>query len=158
MKTELIIVILLLASLINLSSCLESGLGELDTYSDADITAINFEYRWAVAENPDDPWAGEKLQVKTLTTSAIFSNQLIECQITTPTASGSFTETERANVALNNLNAYVTISPGATIEPVGNAPALGERGDFSQSELYYQVTSADKKNTKRWQLVIISFK
>ena len=28
------------------SSCLKSGLDDLDTYSDAEITNLKFEYRW----------------------------------------------------------------------------------------------------------------
>lgn len=157
MKTRFIIYISLFTFLFSLSSCLEAGLDDLETYSDADITAINFEYRWAISENANDPWAGEKLQVKTLSTSASFNDGVIECEITVPTASGSFTEAERAKVSLNSLNAYVTISPGATIKPIGNAPVLGELGNFTQSDITYQVISADKKNRKVWKLVIKSF-
>ena len=45
--------------ILSFSSCLEFGLEELETYTDTNITAINFEYRWMVPENPNDPWAGE---------------------------------------------------------------------------------------------------
>lgn len=157
MKTKFIICISLFTFLFSMSSCLESGLDELDTYSDANITAINFEYRWTVPENTSDPWAGDKLQVKTLTTSSTFADEVIECVITVPAASGTFNATEREKVALNNLNAYVTISPGASIEPIGTTPVLGKIGDFTQSSMSYQVISADKKNKKTWQLVIKSF-
>ena len=157
MKTKLIIYISLLTFVFGFTSCLESGLGDLETYSDANVTAINFEYRWSVAENANDAWAGEKLQVKTLTTSATFGDGTIECVITVPAASGTFTATERAKVSLNNLNAYVTISPGSTIEPLGNAPVLGTLGDFSQSDLSYQVTSADKKTKKVWKITVKEF-
>jgi len=157
MKTRFIIYISLFTFLMSFSSCLEAGLDDLPTYSDADITAINFEYRWAIPENENDSWAEEKLQVKTLSTSATFKDGVIECEITVPAASGSFTESERAKVSLNNLNAYVTISPGSTIQPIGNAPVLGKLGDFTQSGISYQVISADKKNKKVWQLVVKSF-
>lgn len=157
MKTKFIICISLFAFLFSFSSCLESGLDELDTYSDADVTAINFEYRWTIPENPNDPWAGDKLQVKTMSTASTFGDGTIECVITVPVASGTFTASERDNVALNNLNAYVTISPGATIVPMGNAPVLGKIGDFSQSEMSYQVISADKNNKKVWKLIIKAF-
>ena len=157
MKTKLFIYISMLTFTLSLSSCLESGLGELDTYSDANITAINFEYRWAILDNPNDTWADEKLQVKALTTSSTFSEGTIECAITVPVASGTFTEAERAKVSLSNLNAYVTISPGATIKPIGNSPVLGKLGDFSISEISYEVISADNKNKKVWKLVIKGF-
>lgn len=138
-------------------SCLESDLGDLDTYSETKVTAINFEYRWMVSENPSDPWAGEKLQVKTLTTKAIIKDGKIECQITVPAASGTFTQAERAKVSLQNLTAYMTISPGATIRPNGSAPVLGQRGDFSQSNISYTVIAADNKNKQDWALVITGF-
>lgn len=157
MKTKVIIYMILSVFLLGFSSCLESGLDELPTYTDAEITAVNFEYRWTVAENTNDSWGGEKLQVKTLSTTATFNDGVIECVITVPAASGTFTDAVRSNVTLSNLNAYVTISPGATISPVGNAPVLGKLGDFTPSDISYQVVSADKKNKKVWQLVIKSF-
>ncbi len=138
------------------TSCLKAGLGELETYSETKITAINFEYRWMVADNPSDPWAGEKLQVKTLTTAATITDGRIECVITVPPASGTFTEAERAKVTLQNLNAYVTLSPGASITPNGSSPVLGTVGDFSQGGLSYHVTAADGKNEQNWDLQITS--
>lgn len=140
-----------------LNSCLEWGLEELDTYSDTKVTTINFEYRWMVPENPNDPWAGEKLQVKTLLTQATISDGKIKCVITVPPASGTFTEEVRNNVTLQNIIAYVTISSGATILPNGNSPVLGQRGDFSQPNLSYKVIAADKKNEQNWELIIENF-
>lgn len=157
MKTNFFIYTGLCAFLLSFSSCLESGLDDVPTYSDADITAINFEHRWAIPENEKDPWAGEKLQVKTLTTAATFNEGVIECEIKVPVASGAFTETERGKVALSRLNAYVTISPGATIKAVGATPMLGDVGDFSMSDMSYEVVSADGKNRKQWKLVIKRF-
>lgn len=158
MKTKFYIQIsILFAFILSFSSCLESGLDELETYSEANITAINFEYRWAVAENANDTWAGEKLQVKTLSTSATYGDGTIECTLKVPAASGTFTEAVRGQVALSNLNAYVTISPGSTIKPIGNSPVLGELGDFTQSDISYEVISADKKTKKVWKIVIKSF-
>lgn len=157
MKKFIISCISFIMIVVCFSSCLESGLDDLETYSETKITAINFEYRWTVPENPNDPWAGEKLQVKTLTTKATFSDGRIECEITVPAASGTFTAEERAKVSLQNLNAYVTISPGSTIRPNGSTPVLGNLGDFSQSDMSYNVTAADGKNKQDWVLVITGF-
>lgn len=139
------------------SSCLEYGLEDLETYTDTKITAINFEYRWMVPENPNDEWSSEKLQVKTMSTQAVITDGVISCTITVPTASGTFTEEVRNNVTLQNILAYVTVSPGATIVPNGDAPVLGHKGDFGKQNLSYKVISADGKNKQDWELVIDNF-
>lgn len=157
MKKNIILSSVLILIMMCLSSCLESGLDDLDTYSETEIKAINFEYRWSIAENPDDPWAGEKMQVKTLSTKANIADGVIECEITVPAASGTFTEEERNKVTLSNLNAYVTISPGASISPNGDSPMLGKSGDFSKPDISYKVTAADGKNKQDWKLVIKDF-
>lgn len=139
------------------SSCLENGLEDLETYTDTKITAINFEYRWMVPENPNDEWSSEKLQVKTLSTKAVITDGIIKCNITVPTASGKFTEEVRNSVTLQNIIAYVTISPGATVKPNVDTPVLGHKGDFSKPNLSYKVISADGKNEQDWELVIEKF-
>ncbi|MDD3657998.1 MAG: DUF5018-related domain-containing protein [Fermentimonas caenicola] len=154
---KIIIFGLSIIMILSFSSCLEFGLEELETYTDTNITAINFEYRWMVPENPNDPWAGEKLQVKTLTTHAEIKEGVVKCNITVPDASGTFTEQIRNSVTLQNIIAYLTISPGATVKAVGSTPVLGHIGDFSKSELKYKVISADGKNQQEWLLVIESF-
>lgn len=143
--------------MLSFNSCLESGLDELETYTDTKITAINFEYRWMVPENANDPWSGEKLQVKTLTTQAQIKDGVVKCEITVPNVSGTFNEQVRNSVTLQNIIAYLTISPGATVKAVGSTPALGHKGDFSKSDLKYKVISADGRNQQEWQLVIESF-
>lgn len=157
MKKYLYIYLVTIVALFNFTSCLEAGLDDLPTYSETEIKAINFEYRWSVPENENDPWAGEKLQVKTLATKATIKDGIIECEITIPAASGTFTEEERSKVTLKKLNAYVTISPGASIKPVGNTPILGKLGDFSQAEMVYEVIAADGKNKQNWKLIINKF-
>jgi len=154
---KIIIFGLSIIMMLSFSSCLEYGLDELETYTDTKITAINFEYRWMVPENPNDPWSGEKLQVKTLTTQAEIKDGVVKCKITVPNASGTFNEQVRNGVTLQNIIAYLTISPGATVKAVGSTPALGHKGDFSKSDLQYKVISADGKNQQEWQLVIESF-
>ncbi|WP_108821641.1 hypothetical protein [Dysgonomonas sp. Marseille-P4361] len=157
MKKNSILSLILVIMVACFPSCLESGLDDLPTYSETEVKAINFEYRWAIPENVYDPWAGEKMQVKTLTTKANFADGVIECEITVPAASGTFTEEVRSKVSLDNLIAYVTISPGASIAPNGSSPMLGKAGDFSKADMSYKVTAADGKNKQDWKLVIKSF-
>lgn len=138
-----------------LSSCLTAGLDDdLPVYTEAEVTAFNFEYRWTIQEG-----ISEKLQVKTLTAQTKINQAegLIECAITVPKVSGTFTEEVRNQVSLSKLIGYATISTAASIAPVGSAPVLGKVGDFSQSDMVYEVTAADNKNKKQWRLVITSF-
>lgn len=54
-----------------LSSCLTAGLDDdLPVYTEAEVTAFNFEYRWAIQEG-----ISEKMQVKTLTTKTLINNE-----------------------------------------------------------------------------------
>ena len=156
MKQLILIKYVLLSFLcICLSSCLTAGLDDdLPVYTEAEVTAFNFEYRWTIQEG-----ISEKLQVKTLTAQTKINQAegLIECAITVHKVSGTFTEEVRNQVSLSKLIGYATISTAASIAPVGSAPVLGKVGDFSQSDMVYEVTAADNKNKKQWRLVITSF-
>ena len=81
----------------------------------------------------------------------------VTCTITVPAVNGAFTREVRDKVALNNLNAYCTISTAATITPVGDTPVLGKIGDFSKSDMQYEVVAADGKTKKIWKLIIGGF-
>lgn len=132
------------------SSCLKAGLDDLPTYGDAEITNLNFEYRW---------WdeSGKQMRVKTLTTNKEITDNVITCTITVPAASGTFTESIRNAVSLSNIVGYVDLSTAARIKPQGDAPALGAPADFSQREYTYLVTAGDG-TTKEWTIKITDFK
>ena len=143
---KLINTVLLLFLIGTVSSCLKSGLDDLEAYNEAEITNLNFEYRW---------WdeAKDQMAVKTLNIEKQISkdDNLITCKLTVPTASGSFTDAVRQNVSLSNLIAYIDLSTAARIMPLNGAP-----GDFSAKEFKYQVTAAD--GTKReWTIKITDF-
>ena len=145
---KLINTVLLLFLIGTVSSCLKSGLDDLEAYNEAEITNLNFEYRW---------WdeAKDQMAVKTLNIEKQDDN-LITCKLTVPTASGSFTDAVRQNVSLSNLIAYIDLSTAARIMPLNGAPKLGSPGDFSAKEFKYQVTAAD--GTKReWTIKITDF-
>ena len=142
---KLINTVLLLFLIGTVSSCLKSGLDDLEAYNEAEITNLNFEYRW---------WdeAKDQMAVKTLNIEKQISkdDNLITCKLTVPTASG------RQNVSLSNLIAYIDLSTAARIMPLNGAPKLGSPGDFSAKEFKYQVTAAD--GTKReWTIKITDF-
>ena len=102
MKQLILIKYVLLSFLcICLSSCLTAGLDDdLPVYTEAEVTAFNFEYRWTIQEG-----ISEKLQVKTLTAQTKINQAegLIECAITVPKVSGTFTEEVRNQVSLSKL-------------------------------------------------------
>ena len=148
---KLINTILLIFLMGTVSSCLKSGLDDLETYNEAKITNLNFECRW---------WdeAKNQMAVKTLNIEKQISEDdiLITCKLTVPDASGSFTDAVRQNVSLSSLIAYMDLSTAARIAPLNGAPKLGNPGDFSAKEFKYLVTAAD--GTKReWTIKITDF-
>ena len=148
---KLINTILLILLMTTVSSCLKSGLDDLETYSDAEITNLNFEYRW---------WdeAKKQLAVKTLNIDRQISKEqnLITCKLTVPDANGSFTDAVRQEVSLSSLTAYMDLSIAARMTPVNGAPKVGVPSDFSAKEFKYLVTAAD--GTKReWTIKITDF-
>lgn len=68
---------------------------------------------------------------------------------------GVFTSEIRDKVTLSNLNAYCTISTAATITPIGDTPVLGKIGDFSKSDMQYEVVAADGKTKKPGNLLLV---
>lgn len=140
---------------VGFTSCLNGGLEDLPVYQDAEITAFNFEYRYATPVGE----SGEKLQVVTLSTDAQIDNQnnTVTCTISVPSSSGTFTTAEKASVSLNNIVGYASVSTAATIYPIDNAPRLGQRSDFSQKTYEYEVVAADGVTRKVWTLIIKDF-
>ncbi len=148
MKKILNIALLLMwATLV--SSCLTAGLDDQPAYEEADITNVNFEYRW---------WDQDAAQMRvvTLNTKRETTGEVINCTITVPAASGTFTEAIRNGVSLSKLIAYMDISTAARIKPLNGAPALGEWADFSAKEFSYLVTAANGTQ-KEWTIKIKDF-
>lgn len=135
-----------------LTSCLKGNLDELPTYKDAEISRFRFEYRWF-----DD--VKKQLKVVQLTTQATItvSKDTIKCNITVPPVSASLPAANRNDITLSTIVGYCDISTAASIKPLANAPKLGEIEDFSKTNMQYEVTAADGKTKKTWNLVITSF-
>ena len=154
-KIKYIIAGVLFLSLTIFTSCLKSGLEDLPAFTDADITNIYFEYRY---QDPNDLWIDGTAKVKYVTlvvaTKTIdAAARTVTVTITVPAASGAFTATERAKVALTNLVGMTSISTAAKIEPVEGAPQLGKPGDFSAPRKYL-VTAADGTTKKTWTITV----
>lgn len=144
-------IVLLIFLMGAVSSCLKSGLDDLDTYSDAEITNLKFEYRW---------WNDDKQQMAvqeiSIEKQISTDDNLITCKLTVPAVSANFTADIRQEVSLSKLYAFMDISTAARIAPVNGAPTLGKAADFSAKEFKYLVTAAD--GTKReWTIKITDF-
>lgn len=148
---KLINIILVIFLMGTVSSCLKSGLDDLETYNEAEITNVNFECRW---------WdeAKNQMVVKTLGIEKQISKDenLITCKLTVPAASGNFTEAVRQDVSLSSLIGYMDLSTAARIAPLNGAPKLGNPGDYSAREFKYLVTAADGSK-REWTIKITDF-
>ncbi|GHV19729.1 hypothetical protein FACS1894174_00190 [Bacteroidia bacterium] len=146
----LINTVFLLIGMIGFSSCLESDLDELPAYSGADITDFYFEYRYEVKRSDG------VTDIKYMRMSPVgkqISGESYAVTIRVPGVDGTFDETQRANVSLNNLVGYCYLSTAAKIEPIDGAPQLGNIGNFS-SPVKYKVTAADGKTMKTWTVTV----
>lgn len=121
------------------TSCLKSGLDELETYDLNDITNVRFEYRWW-DESAEQLRVMEMLVEKTIDTTT----KEINCTIVVPESTTVFTDEIRSEVSLSTLAINVDISTAARVAPVGNAPAMGVfPSDFSAKEFTYTVTAGN---------------
>lgn len=154
MKMKYLKYVMLFFACLTFSSCLKSGLEDLPSYEDADIKAFTFEYRWMVKEGESEKLRVQKMDVDV---NIDDTNTTVTCNITVPEVNGVFTSEIRDKVTLSNLNAYCTISTAATITPIGDTPVLGKIGDFSKSDMQYEVVAADGKTKKTWKLIIGGF-
>lgn len=129
------------------------GLDELPVFDEANITSINFETRWV------DPQTNSfRVQQLTVTNLAIDPTEnTIEFKLVVPAQSSTFPSDVRSQVALNKLVMICNISNAATIKPIGTTPVPGTIGDFSQSNLNYEVIAADGKTKKEWTIKILEF-
>lgn len=132
------------------SSCKD----ELDAYEEAEITSVGAYHRYYTTEK--DALTGEfKVAEKELEKDNTINEDeaLVIATFTVPAASGSFTETERSKVSLNNLVVYFNVSTAARVTPLKGSPQLGVPGDWT-SEHKYSVMAAN--GTKKiWTVRVI---
>uniref|UniRef100_A0AB33JJ36 DUF5018 domain-containing protein n=1 Tax=Prevotella sp. GTC17262 TaxID=3236797 RepID=A0AB33JJ36_9BACT len=142
---------MMIVTLFTFTSCLESGLEELDTYEGKDITSSYVYYRY-VDKASTIPASGEAV-VKQLQLNA---KQTIDaekgtCEIVASLPK-NFPSAEKGNISLANLMVAVQLSTAAVIEPIGDAPKLGVPADWSQSHKY-TIKAADGSK-KEWTLTV----
>lgn len=144
--------LLALISIFIFSSCMNQGLDDLPTYSEAEISNIKFEYRWWDETN-------KKMRVQELTTNRSIDkdNAQIDCKLTVPPVNNTFKSEIREKVTLSNLVASVDISTAARVQPVNGSPTLGIPADYSKKKMSYKVTAADGKTVKVWEITITDF-
>ena len=131
------------------TSCLESGLDELDEYSGCDIT--NGNVYWRYYGEGKIPASGEQ-EVKQVYLAASRTQDVENCVYTIRYVTGNIPEAERGNFTESKAVVAVTISTAATIKPIGDAPKLGVPGDWTKDN-QYEVTAAD--GTKKvWTIVV----
>ena len=131
------------------TSCLESGLEELDEYSGCDIT--NGNVYWRYYGEGKIPASGEQ-EVKQVYLAAARTADNENGVYTIRYVTSNIPEAERGNFTESKAVVAVTISTAATIKPIGDAPKLGVPGDWTKDN-QYEVTAADGTK-KTWTIVV----
>ena len=131
------------------TSCLDSGLEELDTYKDCNITSG--EIYWRYYSTDVIPGSGEQ-QVKQVRLARAVEQNLDTNTIYIRYVTSNIPEAERANFTESKAVVAVTISTAAIIKPIGDAPKLGVPGDWTKDN-QYEVTAADGTK-KTWTIVV----
>ena len=130
---------------------------ELAAYEEAEISAVQFYYRWA--SDIKDPITGEpvvKEQRLDTSNKVDQTKATIEVTVTVPDAKGDFNETIRSQVSAGKLWGQVTVSTAARITPIEGSAPLGTPDNWSQ-ERKFRVTAANGKN-KDWTIKIVQFR
>lgn len=132
------------------SSCLTSGLKEIETYEGNEIVSIRtVAHRYYTTEKipASDEVKVKQSDLKINGAQRDEKNGTIAVEITIPT---NFPKDQIDKVKMSNLVVIVNISTAATIEPLDVAPKLGVPGDWSKSNKYL-VRAANGK-TKEWTI------
>lgn len=117
---------------------------DLPAYEEAEITGVQFYYRWA-STTQKDPITGEPMVKEQLLTSKSNINSeagTIEVTVTVPPVSNNFTANARAACSLEQLWAQVSLSTAARLTPEGNSKPLGTPDNWT-TEHSYKVTAAN---------------
>ncbi len=145
MKTKFFLILFCCMCLF--SSCLKSGLDEIENSNLCAISSVALEHRW-LAQNANgyDVLCRQQL---TLSNNAPDENKQITFVVTVPSASNSdtysaFNESIRNSVSLERLYLTAIISSAATITPLNDAPQMGTPASFEIGKEYqYEVTAAN---------------
>lgn len=134
---------------------------DLPAYEEADITGVQFYYRWANnTGNDKDPITGEPMvREQRLNASATIDqeNGTVNVTISVPAANdnGYFTTAVRDGVEQNYLVGQVSLSTAARIAPADGNKVLGVPDDWTKPHNFV-VTAADGTK-KNWTITVIGF-
>lgn len=158
------------------SSCLTNERAKLDLYDGTEITSFSLEYRYSIVPKSPDPDGKDGLpQMRVVNIEADITtndpnvssasslanppegSELNSITLTPylPRVRGTFTQAEQDKISNTQIWGVTSISPGATIIPMGDAPRLGVPGDFSAPR-QYKVISANGES-KIWTLLVAPF-
>lgn len=138
-----------------LTSCLKSGLDDIENSDLCAISSITMEYRW-ISQNANG-YDQLSRQQMTLSKNTPDENNEIRFTVTVPTINSSFPKAVRDHVELDGLYMIAVISPAAKIQPLDGAPKLGVPGNFEIGKDYqYEVIAANGKSAI-YHIVIENF-
>lgn len=147
MKKYLYILLAFIGCL-GMTSCLESGYEDLDTYDGTEITGVvGTYYRYVNTSSTLSNGQNQVVQ-KTLTTSNVQRDEKAGTLSFDVSLPANLTDAEKAGVNANALVVIVNISTAAVVEPINGSPAFGTPGDWSKAN-QYKVTAANG-NTQTW--------
>lgn len=146
---------LLLGCIVLFTSCLNSGLDDIEDSDQCSISSLTMEYRW-ITQNANG-YDQLSRQQMTLSGTTPNENNEIHITVTVPSASSSFPKEVRQHVSLDGLYLIAVISSAAKIIPLEGAPSLGVPETFEIGKDYrYEVTAANGKKAV-YRIIIEDF-
>lgn len=143
--------VVLLITALTFSSCLESGLEELDTYTGKDITASYVYYRY-INNDKQIPASGEpEVKQLQLNSKNTINAEKGTCDIIV-TLPKNFPASQKDIISVNSLVVAVQLSTAAIITPIENAVKLGVPANWSTAQKY-RIKAADGTE-KDWTITV----
>lgn len=147
----------LLMSLLILPLLASCSWEDLPAYEEAEITGVQFYYRWA-STTDKDPITGQPMVCEQrLNASASINSEAgkVDVRISLPGANATFTEEVRAAASQNNLVGQVSLSTAARIAPADGNKVLGVPDNWTVPHAFV-VTAADGTK-KSWTITVTEF-
>ena len=144
---------IMLCMLFGMTSCLESGLDDLESFDTADIENWPVAYyRYYTGDQMAVNGEQQVKQIQLTRTAGDYDfdeeNKTGQPFFNITVAPNNVPEAEKAN----NLVVVLTVSTAATVTPVDGAPKLGVPGDWSKPNKY-KITAANG-NSRIWTVTV----
>lgn len=131
------------------TSCLDSGLEELETYSGCDITGGQIYYRYYGTNKIN---ASGELEVKQVRLARAVEQDTTTNTYTIAYVTGNVPADQKDKFTQANVVIALDISTAATIAPVNGSPTLGVPADWTEPHQYVVTAANGKKKT--WTVVV----